>query len=345
MCKKIYAALVAAFLITLVFGAHTALAAERSDITLSNNLDEPIINVKILYDTPYDETRPSKSEVVILPERSYRLGIQGVTYPTQIILYLPTTSYEFPDLSAIGPEKTMHLEVAYENGVPYLVMADEPEKKARGIERKLFFPDSGDYAVDRDFLTDCKTIFDVRDLLNETAQEAGGDDGMEIQGRMQAMEAFDGVQTLYFPVAWTSDYAGYASVIFEGPDGAADNLVINVYVPLINDTPAKTIDDLMSDLRVDGYRPARFEYRLANESKDIEFLEGDGDKYDDQDAIQEILDAAIAEDDLMEAGVLWVQEDAFEKMKETDSRPEAPVVFVRVTQNLFQAKFIPLNER
>ncbi|MDL2307761.1 hypothetical protein LJC48_07050 [Desulfovibrio sp. OttesenSCG-928-C06] len=342
MRKKLHATLVAACLITLVFGAHAALASGLSGITLNNKLDESILNVKILYIDSDGDRWNSSPKVLIQPDDLYYFDAQDTDDPEVIILHLSASSYEFPVHIPSRADGGIKLDVTYEDGVPYLKMAEDPEQAFIGVEKKLFYPESGDYAVDRDYLSDCETYEDVIRLIQETAQDAGGDEGKDTIAQFTPIETFGQSETLYFPVAWTSDHIGYGSIMKVKGSITSGALVFAVSVPL-NDEPASTIDDLMSDLRVDGYRPFEFKYRLMDDGDAVEFLSGEGDKYDDQDVIQDTLAPAMAKDDLVEAEVLWVKEEAFEKAKETGESPDGSFVVVRITPKLFQAEFIQVQ--
>lgn len=340
MFSKKNTALAAACLILLAFGAQAASASNRCDTTLINSLGEPIVSVKILYDTPYGEQRPTSSQVVLPPGNEYRLGIQGVTLPTRIILFLPLAAYEFNDLSGLEPESAMRLEVAYEDGVP-LLKREGGEKSVSGSAHKYLTPENRPYAVDRDFLSDATTMDEVRELVAETA--AGAEPAkMELDGILFT-ETFGERTTLYFPLFWTSDYAGYAAVAPADSDDPDAGIAVTANMPLPGENVPGMLDDLMSDLRVDGYRPAMFrlETTSGGEDKTVNFLEGDADKYDDQDVVQEHLAAALENDALREAQIIWIKEEAFEKAKTEKESPEGPGVKVLIGNGQFKALFLP----
>jgi hypothetical protein len=340
MCRKQYTILSLVCLLTLALGAHTALASNRCDITFVNALNEPITAVKILYDTPYGEPRASSSAIVLAPENEYRLGIQGVTLPTRIILYLPLSSYDFTDLSGLAPDAAMRLEVTDENGIPRLKREDDAAKSVSGSEYRYLTPENRPYAVDRDFLTDCKTMEEVRTLVAETAADAEPP-----QAKLDAIlftETFHDRTALHFPVFWTEDYFGYASATPIDSDDPDAGLAVTVTVPLSGNNAPDALDALMSDLRVDGYRPAMFECSArGGDDKEINFLEGDGDKYDDQDVVQEHLASLLEQGTLREAMVVWVPVEAFEKAKAANEFPEGPGVRIRVANGQVQAFFLP----
>ncbi|MDR1509015.1 MAG: hypothetical protein LBS53_05210 [Synergistaceae bacterium] len=344
MLRKKYALLAAACLMTLICGVHAARASDRCDITFVNGLDEPITTVKILYDTPYDEIRPTSSSVVLPPSGEYRLGVQGVTLPTRIILLLPLSSYEFTDLSGLAPEPEMRLEATYEDGVPRLKREDDPAKSAAGSEHKFLTAENLPYAVDRDFLTDASTMEEVRTLVAETAADA--EPPAADLDAILFSETFGERTTLYFPVFWTWDYTGYASATPVDLDDPDAGIAVVVTVPLPKGDKAEApvaVDALMSDLRVDGYRPATFLCNGQGESdyKEINFLEGDGDKYDDQDVAQEHLNGVLEKGTLLEAEIIWVQEEAFEQAKAEGEFPDGPGVRVWIANGQFEALFLP----
>lgn len=345
MYKRKYASLAAACLITLVFGAYAAAAASNSCNTFfTNTLDEPITSIKILYDTPYGEMRPSSSEVVLPPGGQFRLGIQGVTLPTRIIVFLPLASYEFADLSGLAPEAVMRLEVAYKDGVPRLQREDDAQKSASGVEHKYLTPKNRPYAVDRDFLTDCKSMGQALELIAEKAREVREEKGEENAGLEGILftESFDGRTTQYFPVFWM-DHAGYAGATPLEPGDPDAGIGVYVNIPLPGNNAPEALDELMSDLRVDGYRPAMFQCNAREEDgdKEVNFLEGSGDKYDDQEVVQEHLAAALGKGTLREAEILWIKADAFEKAKADGDYAQRPAVRVRIANGQFQAIFIP----
>ena len=194
--------------------------------------------------------------------------------------------------------------------------------------------------MDRDFLTDCKTMEEVRNLVAETAADA--EPSKTDLGDILFTKTFDGRTTLSFPVFWTSDYAGYGSATPVDLDEPDAGIAITVTVPLPEDDAADVTDNLMSDLRVDGYRPAHFQLRAkGDDDKEVDFLEGDGNKYDDQDVVQEHLAAVFGKGTLLEAEVIWVKTEVFEKAKADNEAPEGPGVRVRIANGQFQALFLP----
>lgn len=343
MHKKHLIALTAACLMVLVFGALTARASERCDIAYVNSLDQPIVAVKTLYDTPYGEPRPSSSEVILPPGGEYRLGIQGVTLPTRIILYLPLSAYEFTDLSGLAPEAAMRLEVAYEDGVPLLKRTDGGGQSVHGLEHKYLSPENRACAVDRDRLSDAVTLEDINTLVADTVKDVRGEEGETNLDNILFIESFDTRTTLSFPIFWTEAHAGYASATPADLDDPDAGLVVTVNVPLPAENAAGMLDDLMSDLRVDGYRPAIFRFSATGDGEDreVNFLEGDKDKYDDQDVVQEHLAAALEKGTLREAEILWTKEEAFDKAKAYKESPEGPGVRIRLANGQFQALFLP----
>lgn len=341
MHSKKYSALALVCLITFLFGAHAALASNRNDITFINALSEPITAVKILYDTPYDEPRLSSSDIILPPEREYRLGIQGVTLPTRIIVYLPLASYEFADLSGLEPDAAMRLEVVYEDGVPRLQREDDAEKSVVGVECAFLTPENKPYAVDRDFLTDARTLDDVVDLIVKTLSEAESEEP-DLETILFG-ESIDERETIYFPVFWTSEYFGYAAVMpldIDEPDGP---IAIIVRIPLPEEEAIDAVDELMSDLRVDDYRPMLFRFRAGgnHSGEEVNFLEGDGDKYDDHAAVLEALSPVLENGTLVEAEMVWATEEGFASAKESGDYPETPTVRVRIANGQFQAVFLP----
>lgn len=335
------AALIVACLITLVCGAREAPASRRCDITLLNRLDEPVVVVKILYDTPDGDPRVSSSEVSLLPGGEFRSGVQGVTLPKRIIVYLPLASYDFPDLSGLAPESAMRLEIAYEDGIPRLKREGDAAKSAGGSESKFLTPQNRLYAVDRDFLTDAATMEAVRDLVAETVTDE--EPPAANLADVLFTETFNGRTTLYFPVFWTSDHYGYAAVTALDPDNPNEGISITVNIPLPEDGAPDVADNLLDDLGVDGYRPLKFNLSAWDDARDkqINFMEGNGDKYDDRDMVQEDLAAVLASGELREAAILWTQEEAFDKAKAAGTSPEGPAVFVRIANEQLQAHFLP----
>lgn len=153
-------------------------------------------------------------------------------------------------------------------------------------------------------------------------------------------------RTLYFPVEW-SDWHGVARVQAMDKNNSEEGIGIDIRLPIPGPGADAMLDGLLSDLRVDGYRPLHFQLKTWDEKhgqadeSDLDFRESKGDKYDDQDKMQELLSAAYDASTLTEAVAVWVREDTFEKLKAGEEAPGGPGVMTLFSQGTFEAVFIP----
>ena len=99
----------------------------------------------------------------------------------------------------------------------------------------------------------------------------------------------------YFPVLWKERH-GVTRVQMMDKRAPEEGNGIDLRFTLSgNDDVVEALDEFLSDLRVDDFRPWRFTMRRWNEDEqearevDVAFAEMEGDKYDHQDAIQEQL--------------------------------------------------------
>jgi hypothetical protein len=153
-------------------------------------------------------------------------------------------------------------------------------------------------------------------------------------------------KTLSFPVFWKEWY-GAARVMALDKNNPDEGVGIDLRFRLPENETDEMLDELLSDLRVDGFRPWRFTMRVsgggASEGDELElaFVEGEGDKYDDQDEMQRLLFGAYGATFLAEATAVWVKEDTFETAREGGEPPAAPGVLVMFSQGTFKAVFVP----
>ncbi len=153
-------------------------------------------------------------------------------------------------------------------------------------------------------------------------------------------------KTLYFPVFWMK-WFGSARVQVVDRDRPDLGFGADLRFRLPDGGVAEMLDELQSDLRVDDFRPWAFRMKTWDgeneESKEVEvaFHEGEGDKYDDQDAMQEQLFAAYEDGSLVEATAVWVNVEAFEKAKAGEEPPASQGVMVLFSKGTFEAVFVP----
>lgn len=153
-------------------------------------------------------------------------------------------------------------------------------------------------------------------------------------------------KTLYFPVFW-KEWFGAARVQAMDKDIPEEGIGFDLRFRIPEAGFDEMLDSLLSDLRVDGFRPWRFAIRTWDKEKDegdeteLVLHENDGDKYDHQDALQERLFAAYVDGSLAEASAAWVKEAAFDKAKAGEEPPATQGVMVMFSKGTFEAVFIP----
>ncbi len=385
----------------VVFGAAGAKAEERCDLIVTNMLDEEIYAIHVRYSTPYGDPRNSSSRIYLRPGDTIRLGVQGVTLAEAIVVELITKSYEFNDLSGLKPERTLEVEIASEDG--RLRLRRDSGDMAEGRERVFLSDDNRANAVDRDFLTDAKTLEDVVQLVTQKTEEAGlvlgelthfdleagaisdhahalercpevidawnethsvearwtGGWRTTVPGAMSVCGAATGTvgldktlfeqgtergKNVFFPVFWMEWYGvGSAQNVDESEPEQGIGIRLRFQIP--EGGANAMLDALMSDLRVDGYRPLFFQLERAvedgREDNDLWFIEGEGDKFDDQDAMQEQLFAAYGDGTLRGAKAAWVRTEAFDMAKSGAQPPAMPGVLLLFTKGVYEATFIP----
>jgi hypothetical protein len=108
------------------------------------------------------------------------------------------------------------------------------------------------------------------------------------------------------------------------------------------------VDELLSDLRIDGFRPWRFAMVTWNEeteeSDEVELIfheDEEDDKYAHQGALQMKLLAAYADGSLDEASISWVKAEAFAAAKAGEEPEPMQGVIVTLSKATFEAVFIP----
>ncbi len=153
-------------------------------------------------------------------------------------------------------------------------------------------------------------------------------------------------KALYFPVFW-KEWHGSARVQAMDEDAPEEGVGIDIRLRIQGEGVETMIDELLSDLRVDGYRPWKFDLKTWNMEKEqrdeieLAFGESDDDKYDAQDKLQEALFAAYTDGTMQEGVALWVKEDTFEKAKAGEEPAKEPGVMVLFSRGTFEALFIP----
>lgn len=157
----------------------------------------------------------------------------------------------------------------------------------------------------------------------------------------------DAGRMLAFPVIWM-DRVGVAEVRDMNRDDPEEGIGIALRFRLAEvDYVAETLSELLDDLRVDGYRPWAFRLRVRDAGKEesrtveLNFHEGSGDKYDDQEELQKRLFAAYADSSLVEADARWVTTEAFDKARAGEESPAGAGVAVMFSPGTFEAVFVP----
>lgn len=393
-----------ALLLAAAIGPAAAMAGERCDLMFVNALDEEIGAIRVRYATPYDQPRHSSSQVFLGPGGEFRLGVQGTTLPERIIFDLATKTFYFNDLSGLNPDQDMRLEVTHQDGRPLLKRIDA-DGSATGEERDHLTAANLPNSVDRDFLTNAKTMAEVRELVEDATEEArerlgdvkeftveagpiwnndhaqsrcpeaaaewnesnpgearwNGQWSTTVPNEMSVCGCVAGAanlagtlyeedagwgKTLYFPVFW-KDWHGAARVQLVDAEDEEKGIGIDLRFRIPGEGVETMLDELLSDLRVDGYQPLQFQIKTWNAEKEerdeveLSFREGEGDKYDNQEKLQELLVSAYHESTLVQAMAIWVQKDTFDKLKAEEEPPAEPAVAVVFSRGMFEAFFLP----
>ncbi|MDR1518801.1 MAG: mannan-binding lectin [Planctomycetota bacterium] len=152
---------------------------------------------------------------------------------------------------------------------------------------------------------------------------------------------------LGFPVFW-KQWFGVARVQAIDSDSPEEGIGIRLSFRIADGGETEEmLEELLDDLRVDGFRPWSFRMEARDEEKEepreveLDFHQGAGDKYYDQDEMQWSLFAAYADSSLSEAVALWVREDAFKQVKAGEEPEAGPGVAVLFSRGTFEAVFVP----
>lgn len=166
--------------------------------------------------------------------------------------------------------------------------------------------------------------------------------GTDTLGNTLFAENEDRGETLIFPVFW-KDWAGYTTARWFNKDNPKEGVVLTIKIPLPENDIPDMLDELLSDLRVDGYRPVTFRLEPTGDGEEVErnFMESDGDKYDDQEAIQEHLTAVFKNGNLDQAVIGWVREEAFNKKRAGGELGATSAVAVLIKNGQLTAVFVP----
>lgn len=207
-------------------------------------------------------------------------------------------------------------------------------------------------------LARCPEVVDQWNEANGGAARWTGNWSTTVPGEMSVCGCFEGTvgiddtllvervgdtgeqEALRFPVAW-KDWTGAAQV-----QAIDDEIGVALSFRLSDvDNITEMLEELLVDLRVDDFRPLSFRIRAwdGEEAAETElaFSEDDGDKYDHQEKLQELLFSSYDEGSLVRAVAFWVTEDAFDRIKAGEDAPAGKGVMVTFTKGTFSAIFIP----
>ncbi|MDR0363313.1 MAG: hypothetical protein LBJ46_11625 [Planctomycetota bacterium] len=283
------------------------------------------------------------------PDGEYRIGINATTLPEAICIDLATARYVFADLSGLNPGSVMHLEVVRKAGKPWIQRLDAPGG-SEGFERNYLTPSNLADAIDKDALATCSSAMDVVELV-----ERHVGDGRKRHEAIDVAETADGKEiiftendgwgeTLRFPVRWLRRHG-----IGCTPEEGNHNAVVTVRFRLDAENQVGVLEELLGDLRRDGYRPARFIMNSAEltspgeefdvTTEEIDFREDDGGIDSTHDRIMASI--AVGYDKLLVKGAIaFVEHDALAKAKggEKDFRTRA--VLCSFSNGTFEAAFM-----
>jgi len=153
-------------------------------------------------------------------------------------------------------------------------------------------------------------------------------------------------KTLSFPLRWM-EWIGVARVQAVDEDDSEQGLVMDLCFNLPNEGREEMLDELLSDLRIDGFRPWNFQMATLNGAEEelaeveLAFHDGDKDKYDAQDEMQQALFAAYNDADALQAIAIWVQEEEYEKAQKGEELSAAQAVRILLGKGTFNAVFVP----
>lgn len=151
----------------------------------------------------------------------------------------------------------------------------------------------------------------------------------------------------YFPVFWT-ELLGVGIAPERERSDAGLPVVMRFRLPNVG--APDLLNELFSDLRVDGYRPLRFELKAVDMDADgdptepleehVDFRETDGDKWDAHDRIMEMVTDGFARS-VIRGEITWIEDKAFEKLKAGEEASAARRVFSAFTNGSLEAIFLP----
>lgn len=150
-----------------------------------------------------------------------------------------------------------------------------------------------------------------------------------------------------FPVFWM-DWFGVGST--REQDMEEDGLPIVLRFRLPGENVAEMLNELLEDLRIDGFRPVLFNVKSADLDEDgdplgmvdesIDFREEELDKWDAHDRIMEALAAAYTKT-AMKAKLAWLEDEAFEKAKADGDFPKTRGVACYINNETIEVLFVP----
>ena len=382
-----------------------AIASERCDLMLVNALGEEIISFRIQYSTPYGEPRNSSSVIFLKPGGDYRLGVQGTTLPERILVDLATKTYDFADLSGIGPENNMQLEIGHKDGRPVLIRTDAGGQSVTGEERDFLTTGNRPNALNFTDLSGAKSLDDVQKMiamLVEEHQERQGvaesvdveagplwnndhasercpevvakwnDDNFKearwtggwattVPGEMSVCSCVVGVaglgetlfeenigwgKMLYFPVVW-EDWFGVARVQEINKNAVEEGIGLDLRFRIPKEGSSNIILGALGDLYQDDYRPLRFKITSWDNEKgernenELSFKDDEDHNQVDTKKMWDMLSSTYADASLVQAGLLWVKKETFQKLKSGEEPPKESGVMVIFTLGTLQAVVIP----
>jgi hypothetical protein len=153
-------------------------------------------------------------------------------------------------------------------------------------------------------------------------------------------------KALSFPLLWM-EWFGVARVRAVDEDDSEKGLVIDLRFSLPDEGREEMLDELMRDLRIEGLRPWSFQMAaLDSEGEklaevELAFHDGDKDKYDTQNEMQEALFAAYNDADTLQAIAIWVKEEEYEKARNGEELSAAQAVRILFGKGTFNAVFVP----
>lgn len=152
-------------------------------------------------------------------------------------------------------------------------------------------------------------------------------------------------KTIYFPVSWRGRYG--AGLAAEPRRQSEDDLPIGLRFKLPAGGELELLDELLSELRLDGLRPAKLVVEMWMEGREDEEEKGDIDFRQEDDSpwsvyamVMEVLDEAY-EFDRLDVKLFLVEQNAFKLAEDGDTKEPIRGAFCVFSKGIFETILMP----